>query len=838
MNGRRLSRGAAVVLTVGASLVGLHGSLAPAHASSLSLLAPVAPVTGPPGFAMAEPVAAPASGPTRAAPLSAPVNASYSHSPAPDSSQDLPAGSGQVMTSTTIYYVWWLPTGQHYESSAAGDTNYENLLIQWAQDLGSSQFLNLISQYSGTNGTVGTSVTYGGGWTDTAAYPHAGSTGDPLTDGDIQSEVASAVAANGWTEDVNHIVAVFTANGIQECMGSSCTFSSSGGFCAYHDHFSDGGNDILYAFMGFDNFTHLAGKTCVAGQTGGDTDPKRSSYPNGDVSADAEVNTLSHEIIEAQTDPHPNDTWTGPNGEIGDACNFNFAPRNDTGADVYLNGHGYIMQQEWSNAAHTCAVDLPTNGFCAGAVGSVCSPTTSVAKSVDNTAPWVDSTIHYSVTLDNTSDTAVETNLAFTDAPPSGYSISAVSAPGSTSSGFTSSSVTVGYDTLPVHQSRVVTVTASVPEQAGTTATNCGSLAGSDLLGTALSPQTTSPCASTTPVKVPTKVTYAGAVSGHYHDALELRARLQTVSNVDLAGKTLEFSLAGTEACTGVTDVAGYASCTVTPGEAAGSYTITAAFTDATDPVYATSSTSVSFSVSQEETTLAYTGPTLILAGSGGATLRAHMVEDGGNDSDADGGSPAPVPAETVTLSVGSQSCTGPTDVSGDVACTIPSVAVPLGPETVGASFAGDGYYQAASDSTSAIVFAFPSRGAFVLGAGTVATAGSSTVTWWSDSWSKLNALGSGNAPAAFKGFAGAVGLPTGSPTTMCTNPWSTTGGNSPPPVSGVPSYMGVLVSGSISKSGSTVSGNGLHIVVVKTDPGYGPEPSLPGTGTIVGTFC
>ena len=186
------------------------------------------------------------------------------------------------------------------------------------------------------------------------AYPHAGTTADPLTDANIQAEVHNAVTTNGWTEDVNHIVAVFTANGIQECNGSTCTFTGGGnGFCAYHQHFTDGSNDAIYAFMSFDNFTHVAGFTCVAGLTSNDTDPNRNVYPNGDQSADAEINTLSHELIEAETDPHPNATWTGPNGEIGDACNFNFAPRNDSGADVYLNGDPYIVQQEYSNNAHT-----------------------------------------------------------------------------------------------------------------------------------------------------------------------------------------------------------------------------------------------------------------------------------------------------------------------------------------------------------------------------------------------------------------------------------------------------------------------------------------------------
>ena len=531
-----------------ASLVGAFALATAAFGSAPAAVArPFSPsVAVPPGVALAQPTGGKAT----------PIKATYVHNPPLSPGVDLPPGNGDVMPSTTIYYVFWLPTGQHYESNAAGDTNYENLLTRWAQDMGSSQFHNLVTQYFGNNGTITNNVSFGGSWSDTAAYPHAGTTADPLQDSDIQAEVTNAVTTNGWTEDINHMVAVFTANGIHECASFGCTFSTSKGFCAYHDHFTDSGNDAIYAFMAFDNFTHAAGKTCVAGQTSGDTDPNRGNYPNGDVSADAEVNTLSHEVIEAETDPHPNDTWTAPNpeGEIGDACNFNFAPRNDIGADVYMNGHPYIMQQEYSNAAHACAIDLPTNGFCAGSISNVCSPTTAFAKAVDNPNPRVNSTIHYTLTLNNANDTGAETNLTLTDTLPAGYTVTGLSAPSATSQSSTSTSVTLNYDTLPVHQSRTVTITATVPVQAGTPATNCGTLNGSNLLVVALSPQTTSPCATTTPVKIPTIVTYTGPTSGDYHDVATVSARLTDDSSNPISGKTLHFTLNGTETCSGTTD--------------------------------------------------------------------------------------------------------------------------------------------------------------------------------------------------------------------------------------------------------------------------------------------
>jgi hypothetical protein len=49
---------------------------------------------------------------------------------------------------------------------------------------------------------------------------------------------------------------------------------------------------------------------------------------------------------------------------------------------------------------------------------------------------------------------------------------------------------------------------------------------------------------------------------------------------------------------------------------------------------------------------------------------------------------------------------------------------------------------------------------------------------------------------------------------------------------------MGTLVTSKVSKNGSTIAGNTVSIVVVKTNPGYSPSPSNHGTGTIVAKFC
>ncbi len=545
------------------------------------------------------------------------VAASYTHTPAVGAQGTVPAGSGPTMHTLTIYEVFWLPSGYHFGASATDDTTYESLLERFASDVGGSQYYNLVTQYydaSNSNAHITGTASFGGAFVDTTTpYPETGSTTDPLEDSEIQTEVHHAAATEGWTEDINHFIAVFTANGMQECDGGisdgNCTFPVSpdakGEFCAYHNWFTDGSDDAQYAFMGYDNMFHGSGQTCVAGETSGDNDPNRSTYPNGSQSADAEVSTFSHEMMESVTDPHPNNAWTDSSGnEVGDLCNFNYAPRNDIGADVYLNGHPYIVQQIYSNAAQTCAIDLPTNGFCPGSASSVCAPTVTFGKAVDNSTPEVSRSATYTVTLDNTSDTAAATNLVFTDSIPSGYVVTNVTAASSTSESNTTSSVTVDYDTLAVHQSRTITITVTVPAQAGTPATNCGGLALQDLIGTVLSSQTTIPCATTTPELIPTTLTYTGAATGAYNQSATVSAHLVDDLANDLSGESVTFTLNGTETCSDTTDASGNASCTITPGEVAGTYPLVASFT-ATN-TYGSSSAPTSYVI-----TLVLTSPPL-----------------------------------------------------------------------------------------------------------------------------------------------------------------------------------------------------------------------------------
>ena len=49
---------------------------------------------------------------------------------------------------------------------------------------------------------------------------------------------------------------------------------------------------------------------------------------------------------------------------------------------------------------------------------------------------------------------------------------------------------------------------------------------------------------------------------------------------------------------------------------------------------------------------------------------------------------------------------------------------------------------------------------------------------------------------------------------------------------------MGVIVSSRVTQSGSIISGDIRQVVIVRNDPGYGPSPGHPGTGTEIAVVC
>jgi hypothetical protein len=101
-------------------------------------------------------------------------------------------------------------------------------------------------------------------------------------------------------------------------------------------------------------------------------------------------------------------------------------------------------------------------------------------------------------------------------------------------------------------------------------------------------------------------------------------------------------------------------------------------------------------------------------------------------------------------------------------------------------------------------------------------------------SWHKANDLSGGSAPASFKGFANVL---TPNPP-ACGGTWKSDPGNSCNPPDTVPAYINVIAASSITKSGPVINGNSVKMVILKTDPGYGPAPGHTGTRTVTAVIC
>ncbi len=322
------------------------------------------------------------------------------------------------------------------------------------------------------------------------------------------------------------------------------------------------------------------------------------------------------------------------------------------------------------------------------------------------------------------------------------------------------------------------------------------------------------------PVAGATATRYTGEISQNFHDIANLSATLVVQgTSAPIPGQTITFTL-GTQSCAGTTGASGVAACSITLNQVPGPYTVSASFVGSANQQ--ASSASTGFTITREETATTYTGPTVIANGAN-TTFSAVLKEDGA----------VAIAGRTITITLGSgstaQTCTGTTDATGTVSCSI-LVNQPLGPGTLAANFAGDALYLSSSNSASTILFAFPAQGAFVLGNQTA----SGAVEFWGDNWATANMLSGGPAPDAFKGFAANTSEPPACGSAWTTNP----GTSSQPPAGTLPSFMGVVVSTKVSQSGSTILGDVSRIIVVMPNAGYDPNPGHPGTGTVVATYC
>ena len=371
---------------------------------------------------------------------------------------------GPVMTSFAAYLIFWLPPGVHF-SSPVSDANYEQLMMRYFQDVGGSPFYDIVTQYPGSNGTPANAVTRGGSVVDTSPYPHAGTTADPLLSADFRQEITNVIGAQGWPIGVGTMYFVFTGSGIQSCFDSTHTDCSQVQYCAFHSAFFLTAFDIDHAVV----WANMPDAYSL-----GDCGP---SNVNGDPAADTEINEMSHEHFEAVTDPLLN-AWydTDLSGEIGDKCAYNVGPGGYTSTtpNVFLNGHPYRPQREWSNIAGGCAASLCGDSVCQPAVTVSTTATTCVADTGGDV-------ITYTLNYHNPSDVDTATNVSLTDTLPPGVQWTG----GTTPTSIVGNVLTFNLPDIRVHAGGTIHISATLasPPAPFTLLENTATLTFSDSLG-------------------------------------------------------------------------------------------------------------------------------------------------------------------------------------------------------------------------------------------------------------------------------------------------------------------------------------------------------------------
>jgi len=245
---------------------------------------------------------------------------------------------------TTITPIYWKPAGYSFPKSYMSIVN--TYIANVAAASGSDDNVYSVdTEYS----NIDYLVHAGRAIVDGADFP-AGCTPDPGYKACIEysrftNALKAFVAANRLPADLAHLYPVFLPKEAQ--VGIEPDGEKSGStFCAFHSATKTAsGSPLIFAVEPY-------GNVCPNGQA-----------PNGDAAADTQVDTLSHEIIEAITDPTSPQAWLDTKGtnENGDMCNGNYGPPlgstdpahpETTRYTQVINGGTYYTQTNFSNVSY------------------------------------------------------------------------------------------------------------------------------------------------------------------------------------------------------------------------------------------------------------------------------------------------------------------------------------------------------------------------------------------------------------------------------------------------------------------------------------------------------
>ena len=236
---------------------------------------------------------------------------------------------GKIMPFTTTKAIFW---------GSSWATNPGDKIVgldSWYSGFGGSNYAKTTTEYTGTNGAVGTASTYQGHVIDTSTASGGGSTSA------ILAEVCKVVTSPDPSGNGYYAVYTDVPRG-------------NAGYCAYHSAGTCGSIPVQFAFF-----------WKLDGDSGCDPHDSVNGHSQGLA---ALANVSAHELAEAMTDPANPGAWYDSSGaENGDKCAWTFGGPTAT----LLNGSKWKLQGEWSNKAFTSSTGYPNSSGQLGCLGGL-----------------------------------------------------------------------------------------------------------------------------------------------------------------------------------------------------------------------------------------------------------------------------------------------------------------------------------------------------------------------------------------------------------------------------------------------------------------------------------
>jgi hypothetical protein len=238
---------------------------------------------------------------------------------------------GKIMQTAVTKNIFWGPSWTN--ATFAGDKITG--LDTWYTGYSGSNYAKTSTEYTGSNGTVGSITTHQGHVIDTTAASGGGNTNA------ILAEVCKMVPSPDPSGNGYYAVYTDLPRG-------------NAGYCAWHSSGTVNGQRVQFAF-----FWKLDGD---AGCDPGDTSGLHSQ------GLAALANVTGHELAEAMTDPASPGAWYDSSGaENGDKCAWTWGGPLAT----FSNGSQWKVQGEWSNKAFTAGTGYPNSSGQKGCLGGL-----------------------------------------------------------------------------------------------------------------------------------------------------------------------------------------------------------------------------------------------------------------------------------------------------------------------------------------------------------------------------------------------------------------------------------------------------------------------------------